>query len=152
MLSEKEKPTKTTYINKLKSEPYLRLKNSKRTSKYSLLQHPKFFLNKSHNAKKNGRGTLREFQHPFCRKTTKKLKGSIQKFSKKSFIVQKKNRKNTKIRMFSRFWTSFFFVLDEVPKFRVFLNLSSSVQVVEQMNKKVELARLKTLPTVRVGR
>ena len=96
-----------------KSAPYLRLKNSKRTSKYSLLRYRKnpkvepnwhtrgdtlkFFIHsvanhqknwrgtfgekkffKSHNAEKSERGfqhPLWGFQHPFCRKTPKKLKG-----------------------------------------------------------------------------
>ena len=45
--------------------------------------------------------------------------------------------------MLSRFWTSvlFLFVSDHL-RFRVFL--TSVVQVVEQMNKKLELKRLKT--------
>ena len=54
--------------------------------------------------------------------------------------------------MFSRFWTSVFFYsfgfgrASEVWVFR-----TSVVQVVEQMNKKVDLTRLKKLPTVIVG-
>ena len=45
--------------------------------------------------------------------------------------------------MFSRFWTSVLFF------FRV--GRASEVRFVEQMNKKVDLSRLKKLPTVRVG-
>ena len=33
------------------------------------------FFEKSHNAEKNGRETLWDFQHPFCRKTPKKIEG-----------------------------------------------------------------------------
>ena len=65
-----------------------------------------------------------------------------------------KNTQDTQrgiLSMYSRFWMSvlFLFVLDEVLRFRVFC--TSVVQVVEQMNKKVDLTRLKELPTVRVA-
>ena len=79
--------------------PYLKLKNSKRTSKcqkYFLLQHPKnFFEIKSHNAEKaeRGKGPCGIFQHPFCRKTEKKLKGDFgEHFFRKKSQYQKQRR------------------------------------------------------------
>ena len=51
--------------------------------------------------------------------------------------------------MFSRFWTSVLFflsVLDALLRLELL-----RFDVVEQMNKKVDLTRLKKLPTVRVG-
>ena len=80
--------------------PYLKLKNSKRTSKcqkYFLLQHPEnFFEIKSHNAEKaeRGKGPSGIFQHPFCRKTEKKIEGGLWGtfFSKKVSIPKTERR------------------------------------------------------------
>ena len=64
-------------------------------SKYSFLQHPKSFFEQSHNAeKKLEGGPFGIFQHPFCRKTKKKLKGDHLKnfFLKKSLNAEKTER------------------------------------------------------------
>ena len=59
---------KATSRDRPKSAPYLRLKNSK-TSKHSLLQHPKKFLEKvSQCRKKLNGGPFGIFQHPFSKK------------------------------------------------------------------------------------
>ena len=60
-----------------KSVPYLRLKNSKRTSKCRSIGElgPFYektnFEKKSYNAKKLKGGPFGIFQHPFCRKISK---------------------------------------------------------------------------------
>ena len=61
--------------------------------KYSLLQHPENFLEKSLTLpKKLKGGPFWIFQHPFCRKLIKKLKvGPSGIFSKKSLAMPKKN-------------------------------------------------------------
>ena len=97
-----------------KSAPYPRLKNSKKTSKCQVLfystRKSKFFEKKifekitqkmdkkSHNAEKNWKGgPFGIFQHPFCRKTSKKCRGDpLGKnfiFRKKSLAVPKKKWK-----------------------------------------------------------
>ena len=57
--------------------------------------------------------------------------------------------------MFSRLWTSvlfFLFVLDALLRFELLrFEVVFRFEVVEQMNKKVELSCLKKLPTVIVG-
>ena len=50
---------------------------------------------KSHNAEKLKGGPFGVFQHPFCRKTSKKLKGEKFLFSEKIFIFSQ-CRKKTK--------------------------------------------------------
>ena len=59
------------------------------------LEKKQIFGEKSHSAEKNwkGGGPFGIFQHPFCRKTAKKLKGGLfeeKKFRKKSLAVPKK--------------------------------------------------------------
>ena len=63
-----------------KSAPYLRLKNSKKTSKCQSIGelgtfYEKKIEKKSHCRKKLKGRTFGIFQHPFCCKTQKKLKG-----------------------------------------------------------------------------
>ena len=80
-----------TSRDRLKSAPYPRLKNSKKTSKcqvfsFTVLENRKIFEKKiskklhtqkngpsgalkSHNAEKLKEGPFEVFQHPFCRKT-----------------------------------------------------------------------------------
>ena len=68
---------------------------------------------------------------------------------KKSHSAEKKWGYVGILSVFSRFWTSvlfFLFVLDALLRLELL-----RFDVVEQMNKKVDLTRLKKLPTVRVG-
>ena len=80
-----------------KSAPYLRLKNSKSTSKvlkYSLLQHPKFSFEESLTMPKNMKGgPFGIFQHPFCRKTPKNEGGSSGDFFPKKVSQCRKKLK-----------------------------------------------------------
>ena len=118
-----------------KSAPYLRLKNSKRTSKYSLLRYRKnpkvelnwhtrgdtlkFFIHSVANHQKKLKeghfwwkknflkvsqcwknwkgGPFGIFQHPFCRKTPKKMKG--EPFGK-FFFEKKSHRAENTLRPF----------------------------------------------------
>ena len=83
-----------------KSVPYLRLKNSKRTSKcQSILYSTRIFLKSLTMPKKTerGEGPFGIFQHPFCRKTPKKIeKGTLWGkivFPKKSLAMAKKTER-----------------------------------------------------------
>ena len=98
---------KETSRERPKSAPYLRLKNSKKTSKCQVLSSTvpkkisKIFLNffevsgKSHCTEKCKRGPLAVFQHPFFCKIGKKMKGGpfgdIKKIAKKSLTKPKKS-------------------------------------------------------------
>ena len=78
-----------------KLAPYLRLKNSKRTSKcqvffYSIRKNPKVGPNW------RAGGPFRIFQHPFCRKTSKNCIGDSDKFVfEKSLTMPKKLKEGT---------------------------------------------------------
>ena len=83
-----------------KSAPYLRLKNSKRTSicqsigELGTLLWKKNLEKKSHNAEKNWKGgPFGIFQHPFCRKTATKIEGGP--FEKKNFRKKSHNAEKT---------------------------------------------------------
>ena len=94
---------KATSRDRPKSAPYLRLKNSKRTSicqsigELGTLLWNKFFGKKvSQCRKKLKGGPFGIFQHPFCRKTSKKLKGGPFReffFRKKSLTMPKKTER-----------------------------------------------------------
>ena len=75
--------------------------------------------------------------------------GAIQKVSKKSHSADKKWGYRGILSVISRFWTSvlfLLFVLDAPLRFELL-----RFDFVEQMNKKVDLTRLKKLPTVKFG-
>ena len=106
-----------------------------------------------HSAEKCKRGTLCDFLSFGC-KISKQTKGrpfrAIQKTSKKSRIVPRKNPSEEHQReilsMFSRFWTSMFLFRTRSWRFEYVWTSVVQVDVVEQMNKKVDLTRLKNNP------
>ena len=107
-----------------------------------------------HSAEKYKRGTLWDFLTSIAN-YRKNWRGTLwcnPKNFKKSRIVPKKSGANVGSLVCFRGSGRvlfFLFALDALLRFR--LLWTSVVQVVEQMNKKVDLARLKQLPTVRVG-
>ena len=91
-------------------------------------------------------GTFGIFKHPFCCKISKQMKehfGPFQNFSKilSAEKILVKNTETAKGEIFSIFRGFVSFCFGEVLRFRAFW--TSVVQVVEQMNKKVDLTRLK---------
>ena len=86
-------PMFSSTIRRPKSAPYLRLKHSKSTSKcQNFLQYPKTQKLDRIGALKGGFFGI--FQHPFCRKTSKKLKGGrlVNKKIEKSLSAEKSGR------------------------------------------------------------
>ena len=79
------------------------------------------------------------------------------KFQKKSHKAEKKWGYGGILSVISRFWTSvlfLLFVLDALLRFELLrfeIVKLLRFDVVVQMNKKVDITRLKQLPTVRVG-
>ena len=138
-----------------KSAPYLKHKNSKRTSKCQTILFYStrfFFWKRSQNAKKIERGTLWSRPVLDVTRETLLLVNSLQVYRKKVAWCRKKVGLRGILSVFSRSWTCFVFSFrfGRASEVRVFW--TSIVQVVEQMNKKVDLTRVKkTLPTVRVG-
>ena len=111
------------------------------------------FLNSVTVPKNVKGGTLWDFLTSIVLQNVEKMKegpfGAIQKVSKKSRIVPKKSGAMGILSVISRFWMSVLFLLFVLDAFLRFELLR--FDVVEQINKKLDLTRLKKLPTVRVG-
>ena len=86
----------STSRDRPKSAPYLRLKNSKRTS---TCQSILFYSTKKISKPKNWRVPFRIFQHPFCRKTPKNWRGPC---GENFFLRVSQCRKNWKGTLWSR--------------------------------------------------
>ena len=110
----------TTRRDRLKSAPYLRLKNIQRTTfgKFFFQKNlfesffsKMYFFRKSHNAEKLKKRPFRLIKRFYKPKTSKKCKGlpfdRIRKFSKKKSHSAEKNEKNqTKESLWSRIFFS----------------------------------------------
>ena len=96
-----------TRRDRLKSAPYLRLKNIQTTTIENNIWK-KYFFRKSHNAEKLKKRPFRLIKRFYKPKTSKKCKGlpfdRIRKFSKKSRIVPKKPKGGTLWSHLLYFW------------------------------------------------
>ena len=111
-----------------KSEPYPEFKNSKKISKcQSILFHiiQKVFVKVSQCRKKTERGPFEIFQHLFCRKTPKKLKGALWGFFSRKTSRNAEKMKGGPFKLLrycmlrgKPFWFSW---LDQQLQFGVFL-------------------------------